>query len=130
MIYGIGTDILQISRIDAILARQGTRFAQRVLGEEEMEVFLQRSVALPARGARFLATRIAAKEAFAKALGLGVRYPMTWQTLQTLNAPNGAPHLVTQGALKDFLNDRQLHAQVSLSDETEYAVAFVIIEKR
>ena len=89
MIFGIGTDIIQISRIEAALARNGERFAERILGSDEMIKFRQRYAKVEARGVRYLATRFAAKEAFSKALGLGMRMPMTWRAMQTLNAPSG-----------------------------------------
>ncbi len=129
MIFGIGTDILQVSRIAAAVARHGDRFAQRILGPQEMEKYLRRRQKVEARGLRFLATRFAAKEAFSKAVGLGMRMPMTWRAVQFLNAPSGKPLVVTSGALTDFMHQHGLTAQVSLTDEAEYAVAFVIVEK-
>lgn len=129
MIFGIGTDILQISRIQAVLGRHGDRFAARILGPEEMEKYLRRKQKVEARGLRFLATRFAAKEAFSKAIGLGMRMPMTWRAVQFLNAPGGKPVVVTSGALSEFMQSRGLSAQVSLTDEAEYAVAFVVVEK-
>lgn len=129
MIYGIGTDLIQISRIEAALARNGERFAEKILGPEELEKFRRRRAKVEARGLRFLASRFAAKEAFAKAIGLGMRMPMTWRAMQTLNAPSGKPVVVTTGALKEFMERNNLTAQVSITDEADYAVAFVIVEK-
>jgi holo-[acyl-carrier protein] synthase len=130
MIYGIGTDIVQISRIEAALARNGERFAEKILGPEELEKYRRRKAKVEARGIRFLATRFAAKEAFSKAIGLGMRMPMTWRALQTLNAPGGRPVAVAGGALAQFMEERGLTAQVSITDEADYAVAFVIVEKK
>jgi holo-[acyl-carrier protein] synthase len=129
MIFGLGTDIIRIDRIAAAVARHGDRFAQRVLGPQEMEKYLRRKAKVEARGLRFLATRFAAKEAFSKAIGLGMRMPMTLRSAQFLNAPSGKPIVVTSGALTDFMQTRGISAQVSISDEAEYAVAFVIVEK-
>lgn len=129
MIYGIGTDIIQISRIDGMLARNGERFAEKILGPDELNIYRQRHAGLPARGIRFLATRIAAKEAFSKALGSGMRSPMSWQAMQTLNESNGKPVAISCGALKEFMEANGLTAQISITDEAEYAVAFVIVEK-
>ena len=129
MIYGIGTDIIQISRIAEALARNGERFAEKILGPQELEKFRHRRAKVEARGVRFLATRFAAKEAFSKAIGLGMRMPMTWRAMQTLNAPSGRPVVVASGPLKEFLEKNGLSAQVSITDESEYAVAFVIVEK-
>ena len=94
-----------------------------------MEKYLSRKAKVEVRGLRFLATRFAAKEAFSKAIGLGMRMPMTWRSAQILNAPSGKPMVVTSGALTTFMQTHGISAQVSISDEAEYAVAFVIVEK-
>ena len=129
MIYGIGTDILMISRVAAALARHGDRFAERILGPEEMIRYKHRKAKVEARGVRYLATRFAAKEAFSKAIGLGIHMPMTWRAMQTLNAPSGRPVVVCSGALKEFMEQNGLSAQVTVTDESDYAVAFVVVEK-
>lgn len=129
MIYGIGTDIIQISRIEAALARHGDRFAEKILGPQELDKYRHRKAKVAARGIRFLATRFAAKEAFSKAIGVGMHMPMTWRAMQTLNAPSGKPVAVTSGVLREFMDKNGLTAQVSITDEAEYAVAFVIVEK-
>jgi holo-[acyl-carrier protein] synthase len=129
MIFGIGTDIVRIQRIEAELERNGERFAEKILGPQELEKYHRRKQQVAARGIRFLATRFAAKEAFSKAIGLGMRMPMTWRAMQTLNAPSGKPIVVVSGALKEFMENNHLSAQVSITDEAEYAVAFVIVEK-
>jgi holo-[acyl-carrier protein] synthase len=130
MIYGIGTDIIQISRVEAALSRHGDRFAEKILGQEELAKYLRRKSKVETRGIRFLATRFAAKEAFSKALGLGMHMPMTWRAMQTLNAPSGKPVVVTSGTLQQYMEQNGLTAQVSITDEAEYAVAFVIVEKK
>jgi holo-[acyl-carrier protein] synthase len=130
MIYGIGTDIMKIDRIAAALDRHGDRFAERILGVEELEKYHRRKAKVAARGLRFLATRFAAKEAFSKAIGLGIRMPMTWRSAQILNAPSGKPIVVTSGKLAEYMELNGLTAQVSITDEVEYAVAFVIVEKK
>ena len=129
MIYGIGTDIVQISRVEAALARSGERFAEKILGPQEMEKYLARRAKNEVRGLRFLATRFSAKEAFSKAIGLGMRMPMTWRSAQMLNAPSGKPVIACSGALREYMEQNRLTAQVSVSDEEEYAVAYVIVEK-
>ena len=128
MIFGIGTDICDVRRIAATLARRGERFAERVLGPRELEVFRERHAKVPARGISYLATRFSAKEAFSKAVGMGMRSPMTWRACEIVNAPSGKPLVRLHGALADWFAQRQLQAHVSLSDETDYAVSFVIIE--
>ena len=129
MIYGIGTDIVQISRVEAALLRSGPRFAEKILGPEELVKYHARSAKHAVRGLRFLATRFSAKEAFSKAIGLGMRMPMTWRSAQMLNAPGGKPVIVCSGALEEFMRANGLSAQVSVSDEADYAVAFVIVTK-
>jgi holo-[acyl-carrier protein] synthase len=129
MIYGIGTDIVQISRVEAALARSGPRFAEKILGPEELAKYHARSAKHAVRGLRFLATRFSAKEAFSKAIGLGMRMPMTWRSAQMLNAPGGKPVIVCSGALEEFMRANGLSAQVSISDEADYAVAFVIVTR-
>ena len=130
MIYGVGTDIIQIARLQAALARSGERFAAKILGPQEYEIFRARREAVEARGLRYLATRFAAKEAFSKAIGLGLRMPMTWRTAEILNAPSGQPMLVASGALQEFMQQHRLTARISVSDEVEYAVGFAIVEQR
>ena len=127
MIYGIGTDIVQISRVEAALARSGERFAEKILGPEELVKYHARRAKNEVRGLRFLATRFSAKEAFSKAIGLGMRMPMTWRSAQMLNAPSGRPVIVCSGALEEFMRTHRLTAQVTISDEADYGVAFVIV---
>jgi holo-[acyl-carrier protein] synthase len=133
MIHGIGTDIVLIARIRDLLARYGERFARRVLGPEELREYLRRGSRGSAgaeRAARYLAKRFAAKEAFSKALGLGLRAPMTLLSLQVLNDRRGKPFAVAGKALEPYLREHRLVAHVSISDEVDSALAFVVIERR
>lgn len=129
MIVGIGTDLCDIRRIEATLQRKGERFAEKVLGPEELLVFRQRWARVPVRGLRYLATRFAAKEAFSKAIGLGMRWPMTWRHCQILNAASGRPQIVLRGELAPWFEARQWQAHVTITDETDHAVAFVVVEQ-
>jgi len=132
MIYGIGTDIVLISRIRDLLERYGERFARRVLGPDELAEFHRRAGrGSPGveRAARYLAKRFAAKEAFSKALGLGLRGPMTLLSLQVLNDRRGRPYAVARKELEPYLAERGLVAHVSISDEIDSALAFVVIER-
>ena len=128
-IFGIGTDICDIRRIRAAFDRHGERFAQKVLSEAEMQTFRARSARWPDRGVRFLATRFSVKEAFSKAIGLGMRMPMTWRHCEVGRLPSGQPTIVLYGALKEWCAMRQLRAHVTLSDETDYATSQVIVEQ-
>lgn len=127
-IYGIGTDLCDMRRMEATLARRGDRFAERVLGPEELKVFHARRARAEARGVRYLATRFSAKEAFSKAIGLGIRMPMTWRACQILNEPSGKPVIRLSGVLADWCAERRLVAHVTVTDETDYAASFVVVE--
>lgn len=127
---GIGIDLLRVERIEQALARRGDRFAQKILGAEEFAKFTARRNRDPQRGVRFLATRFAAKEAFSKAVGLGMRMPMTWRRMQTLNAPGGRPIVVLAEPLKTWYEARFGAAHVSLTDEHDMVAAYVIVETR
>ena len=130
MIYGTGTDICDVRRIAAAYARRGDRFAERVLGPRELVVFQARYAKVASRGISFLATRFSAKESFSKAIGLGMRMPMTWRACEILNAPSGKPEIHLGGALAAWCEARGLVAQVTLSDESDYAVSFVVVEQK
>lgn len=128
MITGVGTDLCDIRRIEAALQRRGDRFAEKVLGELELTVFRARRAKVPLRGLRYLATRFAAKEAFSKAIGLGIHWPMTWRACQILNDASGKPVIVLDGELKAWFEARQWRAHVTVTDEGDLAQAFVVIE--
>ncbi len=128
MIYGIGTDVCDIRRMRETLARRGERFAEKVLGPNELEVFRARRARAEGRGLSFLATRFSAKEAFSKAIGLGMRMPMNWRDCEILNAPSGKPEIRLHGELARWFEAQGLRALVSVSDETDYATSFVVVE--
>jgi holo-[acyl-carrier protein] synthase len=130
MIFGVGTDICDIRRIRAVLARRGDRFAKRVLGAHELAVFGARRTQLEERGVRYLATRFSAKEAFSKAIGLGMRTPMTWRGCEVVKRASGKPEIRLHGALADWFDARGLSAHVSITDEADYAASFVVVERR
>jgi holo-[acyl-carrier protein] synthase len=130
MIYGIGTDVCDVRRIRASLERHGERFARKILSEAEMTVWRARSARWPERGVRYLATRFSAKEAFSKAVGLGLRMPMTWRLCEIANFPSGKPAIVLHGVLKQWFEAQGLAAHVTLSDESDYAASFVVVEKK
>jgi holo-[acyl-carrier protein] synthase len=128
MIYGIGTDICDLRRMAATLDRRGERFAEKVLGPQELQVFRARRARVEGRGISYLGTRFSAKEAFSKAIGLGLRMPMTWRSCEILNLPSGQPHIVLHGELAAWFDARGLKAHVSVTDETDYATSFVVVE--
>jgi holo-[acyl-carrier-protein] synthase len=128
MIYGIGTDICDIRRIRASLDKHGERFAQKVLSDNEMQTYRARSERWPERGVRYVATRFSAKEAFSKAVGLGMRMPMTWRLCEVAKLPSGQPTIVLYGVLKEWFEAKGLSAHVSVSDESDYATSYVVVE--
>ena len=130
MIHGIGTDICDIRRIRASFERHGERFAQKILSEAELAVWRRRSARWPERGVRYLATRFSAKEAFSKAIGLGMRLPMQWRLCEIANRPSGEPMIVLHGGLKEWFEAQGLAAHISVTDESEYAASFCVVEKR
>lgn len=129
MIVGIGTDVCDITRIAAALDRYGDRFAQRVLGPDELRVFEARRSRVPRRGLSYLATRFSAKEAFSKAIGLGMHAPMSWRSCEVINVHGGKPEIRLHGDLALWFQERQWRAFVSVSDEANVATAFVVVEK-
>ena len=129
MIFGVGTDICDIRRIEATFERQGERFVRKVLSDAEFAVWQKRSARWPQRGLRFLATRFSAKEAFSKAVGLGMRMPMTWRHCEITNLPSGQPVIVLHGELKTWFEAQGLRAHVTVTDETDYAASFVVVER-
>ncbi|MBU1362028.1 MAG: holo-ACP synthase [Gammaproteobacteria bacterium] len=130
MIYGIGTDICDVRRIAATFERQGDRFAQRVLSDAEFAVWQSRSARWPKRGLRYLATRFSAKEAFSKAIGTGMRTPMSWRLCEIANQRTGKPVIVLHGPLKAWFDAQGLVAHVTVTDETDYAASFVVVESK
>ena len=129
MIFGLGTDICDVRRIRASLERHGERFARKILSDRELATWRTRSARWPERGVRYLATRSSAKESFSKAVGLGMRQPMSWALCEVGNLPSGKPRIVLHGALKEWFEAQGLTAHVSLTDETDYAASFVVVEK-
>ena len=123
MIHGIGTDLCRIERVAAALGRHGDRFAERILFDDERRRFLD----APDR-ARFLAMRFAAKEAFGKALGTGIRPPATLHAVRVTQNDLGRPGFSYAAPLAQYLRDRKLMAHLSLSDDAGFALAFVVIE--
>jgi len=129
MIYGIGTDICDIRRIEATWQRQGERFVCMVLTDAGFAVWQQRSARWPQRGLRYLATRFSAKEAFSKAIGLGMRLPMSWRCCEITNQASGQPTIVLHGELRTWFEAKGLRAHLTVTDESDYAASFVVVEQ-
>ncbi len=124
MILGIGTDIVSTARIASACERHGVAFAERLLTAPELAEYAEQ-----AHPARFLAKRFAAKEAFAKATGQGLRHPVSLHNITIGHDTLGKPTLLFAPELKTYLNTRGVSRHhLSISDEHEHAVAFVILE--
>ncbi len=124
MIFGIGTDIVEVNRIEASIVRFGDQFARRILAESEFTSYFQSKIK-----ARFLAKRFAAKEAFSKALGTGLRAPATFQNIAVSHDALGKPLLILAQELELFLQSKNISkAHISMSDEKNLAAAFVVLE--
>jgi holo-[acyl-carrier protein] synthase len=124
VILGTGTDLIDIRRIERALARFGHRFAQRVLVDHEYQRFC-----VHVKPAHYLAKRFAAKEAFSKAMGTGIHFPVNWHNVSVANERSGKPYLKFSEPLAALLEQRGIsRAHLSLSDEVEMACAFVVLE--
>lgn len=130
MIFGIGTDIVDVIRIEKSIAKFGERFLIKNFSDSEIKI----GNALKNNGS-YYAKRFAAKEAFAKAIGTGIGVNAAFKDISTLNNDFGAPYIVLKGAAKQFIADlaaknagKEVKLHISLTDEKQYAQAFVIIE--
>jgi holo-[acyl-carrier protein] synthase len=125
MIVGIGIDIVDVSRIERLLREYGDQFARRVLADAERRAF-----AASSRPVWFLANRFAAKEALSKALGTGLRYPVTLHAISVSSDGVGKPVFGFHGPLPDYLASRGVvHHHLSLSHEKAMACAVVVLEQ-
>ena len=124
MIFGIGTDIVEVSRIESSINQFGDDFANRILADSEFASYQQSQIK-----PRFLAKRFAAKEAFSKALGTGLRAPATFQNIAVSHDDLGKPVLVLAAELQVFLQSKNIvNMHISISDEKNLAAAFVVLE--
>ena len=124
MIYGVGTDLIDIKRVERVLKRYGDRFARRILCEPELKRFRAHK-----QPVAYLAKRFAAKEAFTKALGTGIHAPANWHGVWVVNLKSGKPVLEFSPPLKALLRERNISgSHLSLTDEKEMAAATVILE--
>ena len=126
MIYGIGVDMVHIGRLETVLKRWEGRFIERVFTSDEIEFCNQRAFPTPS-----FALRFAAKEAFSKAIGLGMRGGIRWRDIEVFHYKGGKPGLKLMGRASDICRERKITGfHVSLSDEGDYGVAMVVLETR
>lgn len=122
-LIGIGTDIIQIDRIRNSMERHGFAFAKRILHPNELAIFTERN-----NDVAYLAKRFAAKEALAKALGTGIAQGVSFIDIETRNNSQGKPELFLHGKTQAKAHELGLQqSYLSLSDEQEYAVAYVVL---
>jgi len=125
MIYGIGVDLVSIPRLEKVVLTWGDRFIRRVFTDQEARISNRR----PARHSAF-ALRFAAKEAFSKALGLGMRNGIRWRDIEVFNERSGKPGLRLYGTASDICREEGINGiHLSLSDDGDYAVATVVLER-
>lgn len=124
MIFGIGTDIVEVARIEASISQFGDDFAKRILADSELASYLASHIK-----PRFLAKRFAAKEAFSKALGTGLRAPATFQNIIISHDNLGKPILVLADDLLTLMQSKKIiQTHLTISDEKNLAAAFVVLE--
>ena len=125
MIYGIGIDLAQISRIRSAYERFEQRFADRILGAYELEEFPKSR-----NPVRFLAMRFAAKEATSKAFGTGFKQGVAPRQIEVMHNKAGKPSLIFSGRVAELASENRIVAShVSLTDEDDFAVAYVVLER-
>ena len=127
MIYGVGTDIVEVARIEKALARFGERFAKRILCPPELKRFAGHK-----QKANYLAKRFAAKEACSKALGTGLRRGVYWRDMGVVNLPSGRPTLMLTGGAAAQLARMtppgyEARIDLTITDDFPMAQAIVII---
>ena len=123
MIFGIGTDIVAIKRMAELWQRHGERALQKILAPDE-----RTACAASQDPARVLAKRFAAKEALGKALGTGIRSPLVLPEISVTHDALGKPGFAFSPSLAAYFAQRNMTAHLSISDEHDYAVAFVVLE--
>ncbi|MDK2124241.1 holo-ACP synthase [Parachitinimonas caeni] len=124
MIYGIGTDLVENARIAELYEKYGDRFLGQILTEAERAEFVQAK-----QPVAFLAKRFAAKEAFAKALGTGIRHPVSFGKIGVGHEKGGRPLLQFDDSVRDLMAERGVsRAHLSISDEHSMTAAFVVLE--
>ena len=129
MIVGIGVDLIEINRIESVFKKWGSVFSKKILSKKELEFFSNHeNLTLPSSPIAYLAKRFTAKEAIGKALGLGIRYPVSFKSIEILNDVRGRPYPVFNNDLKELCDSKNYKLHLSISDQKNYAQAFAVIE--
>jgi holo-[acyl-carrier protein] synthase len=125
MIYGIGVDLVNIKRVRRVIDRWGERFINRIFTDQEINFCFQHPKSVSS-----FALRFAAKEAFSKAIGLGMKKGIRWQDIEIVHHPSGQPDLNVRGKALSFCDNEGIKSwYVTLSDEGDYGIATVVLEK-
>jgi holo-[acyl-carrier protein] synthase len=125
MVYGIGVDLVNIERIEMVIDRWGEKFTERVFTPEEIALCSKRAFPPQAYALRF-----AAKEAFSKALGLGMKKGLRWKDMEVIHSSTGRPCLKLHGRSSELCREEKIIcSHLSLSDEEDYGIAMVVLEK-
>ena len=129
MIVGIGVDFIEINRVQSVFKKLGSVFSKKILSNKEYEFFSNyENSALPSSAIAYLAKRFTAKEAIGKALWLGIRYPVSFKSIEILNDLRGRPYPVFNDDLKEFCERKNYNLHLSISYQKNYAQAFAVIE--
>lgn len=123
----IGIDLVSVNRMCALYQKHGQRFLNRILTKKEQAIFTIRRCSM-----QFLASRFAAKEAFSKAIGIGIRYPFRFNRIEVLPSKNGRPEINLIGPLREFFYQEKIWGslQVAITDLPEFALAVVSVAER
>ena len=130
MIFGIGTDIVAINRIEDGLLKHGDRFLHRILSDTELAEYTKLNSSVNTHSAtRFVAKRFAAKESFSKAFGTGIGEAVGWHDVWVTHDTNGKPLIAVSPALQLHLDAAGVNrTHLSISDEHDHVIAFVVLE--
>jgi holo-[acyl-carrier protein] synthase len=124
MIYGIGVDLVKMARIESAMETWGERFQKKIYTERERALCLSKS-----HPTRYWAMRFAAKEAFSKAIGLGMRQGVYWKDIEVTSNSSGKPELILHGRAREICLEAGIkNTFLSLTDEDGYAMAVVVLE--
>ena len=125
MIYGIGIDLVSIKKMKKVIDRWGMTFINRVFTDNEIDFCLSRP-----KSPQAFASRFAAKEAFSKAIGLGMRKGISWRDIETFQQTSGKPDLKISGKSLSFCRQEKIiRWHITLSDEDGFSIAVVVLEK-
>ncbi|AWD32308.1 Holo-[acyl-carrier-protein] synthase [Candidatus Kinetoplastibacterium sorsogonicusi] len=128
-IVGLGIDIIDVRRVEFIYKKYGLNFCKKILGNNEYNEFMQRLNRNYLKSIKFIASRFSAKESFYKAIKIGMP-TLSWHNIQIMNTSIGAPIMKLNSQLNDWFNQRYGNIHISISDESQFVITCVVIEKK